>query len=221
MDSFCHESVNGPWLGKRLAGGSAGLFYEGKVSTWQGGYEVPAVARRPRKILAGVTSQSFATTMDLFVSFAKPAGAKMPTDRHIDGCDISSLLFENASSRKDEMFYYFGDELWAVRRGPWKIHAKTTSSASVSTWGDWPIEERDPPLLFNVEQDPSEKHNVAAQAPGSGCAAIEGHAAAPRERCARQTSAMNCHAAPSSLLPMFLHWPSHSMTLLVHCFIMG
>lgn len=158
-------SDNGPWLGKQLGGGSAGLFYEGKVSTWQGGYEVPAIARWPGKIPAGVTNQSFATTMDLFVTFAKLAGAKVPTDRPIDGGDISPLLFENAASREAEMFYYFGDELWAVRQGPWKIHVKTTNPASVSTWGDWPIEEHDPPLLFNVEHDPSERHNVADEHP--------------------------------------------------------
>ena len=61
--------------------------------------------------------------------------------------------------------YYFGDELWAVRNGPWKIHVKTTSQASVSTWGDWPIEEHAPPLLFHVEHDPSERHNVADSHP--------------------------------------------------------
>jgi arylsulfatase A-like enzyme len=158
-------SDNGPWLGKQLAGGSAGLFYEGKVSTWEGGYVVPSIARWPGKIPAGVTNQSFATTMDLFVTFAKLSGSEVPTDRPIDGRDISSLLFENASSLEAEMFYYFGDELWAVRNGPWKIHVKTTSPASVSTWGDWPIEEHDPPLLFNVEHDPSEKYNVADKHP--------------------------------------------------------
>jgi len=158
-------SDNGPWLGKQLAGGSAGLFYEGKVSTWEGGYEVPAIARWPGKVPAGVTNQSFATTMDLFITFAKLGGAKVPTDRPIDGTDISPLLFENTSGRDAEMFYYFGDELWAVRKGPWKIHVKTTSPASVSTWGEWPIEEHDPPLLFNVEHDPSEKYNLADKHP--------------------------------------------------------
>jgi arylsulfatase A-like enzyme len=103
--------------------------------------------------------------MDLFVTFATLAGAQVPTDRPIDGRDISSIMFENESTRDAKMFYYFGDELWAVRQGPWKIHVKTTSPASVSTWGDWPIEEHDPPLLFNVEQDPSEKNNLAVRHP--------------------------------------------------------
>ncbi|MFZ5832903.1 MAG: sulfatase [Planctomycetota bacterium] len=158
-------SDNGPWLGKKLDGGSSGPFREGKVSTWQGGYEVPAIARWPGKVPAGVTNHSFATTMDLFVTFAKLAGAKVPTDRPIDGRDISSFLFENASSREAEMFFYFGDELWAVRQGPWKLHVRTTNPASVSTWGEWPIEEHDPPLLFNVEHDPSEKIDLADKHP--------------------------------------------------------
>ncbi len=154
-------SDNGPWLGKRLDGGSSGPFHEGKVSTWQGGYQVPAIARWPGRIPAGVTNQSFATTMDLFATFARLGGVSVPTDRVIDGRDISQLLFENVSVDDAELFYYFGDQLWAVRKGPWKLHLKTASLASVATWGDWPVEEHDPPLLFNIEHDPSEKYNLA------------------------------------------------------------
>ena len=156
----CFTSDNGPWLGKKLDGGSEGLFYEGKVSTWEGGYRVPAIFRWPGRIAEGVTNSAFATTMDLFATFAGLGGAPIPKDRIIDGGDISPVLFENRAAREARMFYYFGDELWAVRKGPWKIHVKTTSPASVSTWGDWPIEEHDPPLLFHVEHDPSERHNI-------------------------------------------------------------
>jgi len=154
-------SDNGPWLGKKLDGGSGGLFYEGKVSTWEGGYRVPAIFRWPGRIPAGVTSPGFATTMDLFATFAKLGGAEIPKDRIIDGSDISPILFDTNPGREALMFYYFSEELWAVRKGPWKIHVKTTSPASVSTWGEWPIEEHDPPLLYHVEHDPSEKYNVA------------------------------------------------------------
>ncbi|MFB0524683.1 MAG: sulfatase [Phycisphaerae bacterium] len=158
-------SDNGPWLAKKTEGGSEGLFYEGKVSTWEGGHRVPAIFRWPGKIPAGVTNPAFATMMDLFVTFAMLGGAEAPTDRVIDGVDISQVLFKNSLGREALMFYYFGEELWAVRKGPWKIHVKTTRPASVSTWGEWPIEEHDPPLLFNVEHDPSEKYNIAEKHP--------------------------------------------------------
>ncbi len=63
------------------------------------------------------------------------------------------------------MLYDFAVDVGGVREGPWKIHVKTTGPASVSTWGDWSIEEHDPPLLFHVEHDPSEKYNVAGENP--------------------------------------------------------
>jgi len=158
-------SDNGPWLGKKLHGGSAGLFYEGKVSTWEGGYRVPAIFRWPGRIPAGVSTPAFATAMDLYVTFIKLAGGTVPDDRPIDGIDLSPVLFQNQPGRQPLLFYYFGEELWALRKGPWKIHVKTTNPASVATWGDWPIKEHDPPLLFNVEHDPSEKYDVAEQHP--------------------------------------------------------
>ncbi len=158
-------SDNGPWLGKKLDGGSPGPFYEGKVSTFEGGFRVPAIFRWPAKIPAGQTSTAFGTTMDLLPTFATLAGAQLPFDREIDGRDLAPVLLENGRGREAEIFYYFNDELWGVRIGPWKMHVKTTRPASVEKWGNWPIEEHDPPLLFNVETDPGEKYNLAAEHP--------------------------------------------------------
>jgi len=158
-------SDNGPWLGKKLDGGSSGPFYEGKVSTWEGGFRVPAIFRWPGRIQSGQTITAFATSMDLLPTFAALAGADLPTGVDLDGHDIGPVLFEGDKGREPEMYYYFADELWAVRVGRWKMHLKTTRPASVEKWGDWPIEEHDPPLLFDVEQDPGERYNVAADHP--------------------------------------------------------
>lgn len=58
-------SDNGPWLQKKGNGGFAGLFYESKGSTWEGGYRVPAIAQWKGKIKPGVTRE-MASGMDLF-----------------------------------------------------------------------------------------------------------------------------------------------------------
>jgi arylsulfatase A len=154
-------SDNGPWLSKKLDGGSAGPFFEGKVSTWEGGFRVPAIFYWPGKIKPGVTTAAFGTTMDLFTTFINIAGATLPSDREIDGKDLTPVLLENRPGREPLMYYYFADELWAIRKGSWKIHFKTTNPASVTTWGAWVIEEHDPPLLFHLERDPGERHNAA------------------------------------------------------------
>jgi arylsulfatase A-like enzyme len=158
-------SDNGPWLGKKQDGGSSGPFYEGKVSTWEGGFRVPAIFRWKGQIPAGVTSTAFATTMDLFTTVVRVAGAEIPRDRAIDGEDLTPVLCHGAPGREPLMFYYAGDELWAVRKGPWKMHTKSMKPASVEKWGNWPIEVHDPPLLYHVEVDPAERFNVAAAHP--------------------------------------------------------
>jgi len=156
-------SDNGPWLAKKLDGGSAGPFREGKVSTWEGGFRVPAIFRWPGRIPAGVTTPAFGTTMDLFTTCIRLAGGTVPTDRVIDGQDLSPVLLDNKPGREPKLFYYFGDQLWGTRIGPWKMHLKTTDPASVKVWGNWKIDSHDPPLLFNVENDPAEQYNAAEE----------------------------------------------------------
>ena len=158
-------SDNGPWLAKKLDGGSSGPFFEGKVSTWEGGYRVPAIFSWPGRIPGGVTTTAFGTSMDLFTTCIRLAGGNVPTDRVIDGRDLASVLLENQPGREAEMYYYFGTELWAIRKGPWKIHFKTTRPSTVQVWGQWEVEEHRPPLLFNVERDPGEQYDVAADHP--------------------------------------------------------
>ncbi len=158
-------SDNGPWIGQKLDGGSPGPFTEGKVSTWEGGFREPAIFRWPGKIPAGVTTRAFATAMDLLPTLVGLAGGEVPGDREIDGVDLAPVLFKNEPGREPLMFYYFNAEVWAVRKGPWKIHLKTVYPAASKKWGDWPVTEHNPPLLFNVDEDPGEKYNVAEAHP--------------------------------------------------------
>jgi arylsulfatase A-like enzyme len=158
-------SDNGPWLGKKLEGGSPGPFSEGKVSTWEGGFREPAIFRWPGKISAGKTSYAFMTAMDLFPTFLKLGGLPVPHDRPIDGVDLAPVLFENGPGRDALLFYYFGEEAWAVRKGPWKLHRKTVRPSESEKWGNWPVTVHDPPLLFNVDADPGEKYDAAGSHP--------------------------------------------------------
>ena len=103
--------------------------------------------------------------MDLFPTCIRLAGAKIPTDRRMDGRDLAPVLFKNNPGRPALMHYYFGTELWAVRKGPWKLHFKTTDPSTVTVWGAWNIKEHNPPLLFNVEHDPGEQYSKADSHP--------------------------------------------------------
>ena len=155
-------SDNGAAVYLKEEGGSEGLFREGKGTTWEGGIREPGIAYWPGRVPAGVTTQAFATTMDLFPTCVNLAGGKAPTDREYDGVDLAPILFENKPGREPLYFYYNGTPLRAVRKGPWKLHIAATNVATVDGLA---YKELNPPWLFNVEEDPSERFEVAAKHP--------------------------------------------------------
>jgi arylsulfatase A-like enzyme len=156
-------SDNGPWLNKQLAGGSAGPLYEGKGSTWEGGMREPGIAWWPGKIKPGVTHE-LACSMDFFNTFLKLANVSIPTDRVIDGVDMSPILFGSGPGLRDTMIYYRGDELFAIRKGPFKAHFQTALGYG-SPGAPVVFEKHDPPLLFHLGQDPGERIDVAKEHP--------------------------------------------------------
>ena len=152
-------SDNGPWLIFNDHGGSAGLLRDGKGSTWEGGMREPTVFWWPGTIPPGVVPE-IGSTLDLLPTCAKLAGANLPADLTLDGVDISPALLGTGPSPRDEMFFYRGVQLYAVRKGPFKAHFITRSA-----YGGGKPEEHDPPLLYNLEHDPSEKYDVAENHP--------------------------------------------------------
>jgi arylsulfatase A-like enzyme len=154
------SSDNGPWLTQNQNGGSAGLLQEGKGSTWEGGMREPGIFWWPGKIAAGVVTSEIACTMDVFTTALKLAGAEVPADRPIDGLDLSRLLFGTGPGPRKEMVYYRDTTAYAIRKGRWKIHVRTRSG-----YGKDATVQHDPPLLFDLGVDPSERFDVAKAHP--------------------------------------------------------
>ena len=154
-------SDNGPWLIKQLQGGSAGLLREGKGSTWEGGMRVPCLAWWPGTITPGRTVLDVVSELDVFPTCLELAGVEIPRDRPDDGVSLVPVLRGTGHSSRTDVFYYHAAELFALRRGPWKLHLKTINPAA----GAEKPKVHNPPLLFNLVRDPSERLNVAAQHP--------------------------------------------------------
>lgn len=158
---FLFSSDNGPWLSKRQLGGSSGPLHEGKLTTWEGGPRVPFIARWMGSLPPGQTVRTPASFLDLFPTLVRLGGAALPPGVTLDGEDISPLLQGETWSGERTIFFWNGDALRAMRKGPWKLHVEVTDAETP------PAETTRPeqPLLFNVESDPGEKYNVAALYP--------------------------------------------------------
>ncbi|NJO03313.1 MAG: sulfatase [Bacteroidia bacterium] len=87
-------SDNGPWLPFGPDGGSAGILREGKQYTFEGGMRVPGLLQWKGRIKPGQVSDEVVTMLDWFPTLGQLAGAKILSDRPIDGQDISSFLRE-------------------------------------------------------------------------------------------------------------------------------
>lgn len=130
-------------------GGSNGPLRGIKGTTWEGGMRVPCIMRWPGRIPAGTVSKELVTSLDLFPTFVQLSRGDLPDDRIIDGQDIRSLMFDGdeAHSEREAFFYYFRDDLEAVRSGPWKLHIRKKRKEILE--------------LYNLEHDIGEANNVA------------------------------------------------------------
>jgi len=181
-------SDNGPWYG-----GSTGGLRGMKGRTWDGGVRVPMIARWPGNIPAGQICAELAGVIDLFPTVLRLAGVAPPSDRTIDGRDVWPLMTDTqAKSPHEALFIMRGQELGAVRSGPWKLHVKSPGKdvrhPAGQPWNDprgpdgvtilAPYEQATPEqfpgtfggeakemMLFHLEDDPAEQHDLSAQQP--------------------------------------------------------
>ncbi len=153
-------SDNGPWLPFREHGGTAGLLRDGKGTTWEGGMREPTIFYWPGKIEPKIVTD-IGSTLDLFATFAHLGGADIPVDRTMDSYDLGPTLFNGQPSPRKEMFYYRGQQLFAVRQGSFKAHFITMSEYRQNNERI----EHDPPILFNLDHDPGENFECSAKHP--------------------------------------------------------
>ncbi|MBN2241075.1 MAG: sulfatase [Acidobacteria bacterium] len=152
-------SDNGPWWTYREHSGSAGLLRDGKGSTWEGGMREPAIFWWPGRVQPRVVAD-LGSTMDIYTTVCSLAGAPVPDDRIVDGMDLGPALLESGPGPREVMIYYSGRRVFAVRKGPYKAHYFTKTEYI----GQKEL-EHDPPLLYNLNHDPSEKYDIAADHP--------------------------------------------------------
>lgn len=157
-------SDNGPWMPYREQGGSAGFLRGAKGSTWEGGMRVPAIFWQPGVIRPAVV-MGMGSEMDLLPTFATLANATLPSGRPLDGVDLSAALVASAPSPRDTVFYYNGARLTGVRHGAFKLHLAVAAGSGAAGAAPIPAPENPAWELYNLDEDPSEKFNLADAQP--------------------------------------------------------
>ncbi len=162
-------SDNGPWLSYGEHSGHSGPLREGKGTTWEGGVRVPCVMHWPGRIPRGLVCAEPAMTIDILPTIAQLTGACLPA-HPIDGLDIRQLMTgkEGARSPHDALYFYWDENLEAVRSGRWKMHLphsyRTLGGREGGKAGQ-PVKYEDASTslaLFDLVKDPGETQDVSA-----------------------------------------------------------
>lgn len=153
-------SDNGPWIIKDEKGGSSGLLRDGKGSTWEGGMHVPGIAYWKGKIQGGSVSLEVASTLDILPTVLDITQQEVAAGQVLDGESLVER-FSGEEGKEHQPYFYYGqgNQLFAVRKGPWKLHIKTYSQTGETYF------EKEMPLLFNLDIDPSEKYECSEKEP--------------------------------------------------------
>ncbi len=159
----------------RILIGSARPFRDGKGSTWEGGQRVPGVFWWPGAIPAARVVREPASSLDILPTVFALAGQPLPGGRTIDGRDLRPYLAPEVfpGMVPGFEFVYVGfsnNSVYAARKGPWKLHTHLYSQ----TGNSWGFANNSTnrvtlanPLLFHLENDPSERYDLRAQNPAT------------------------------------------------------
>jgi arylsulfatase len=150
---FIFTSDNGPEMNPQWAGSSGpwrGTYFSGL----EGSLRVPFIVRWPGHVPAGTVSNEIVHVMDIYPTLARIAGARLPTDRRIDGADqFDFLTFVQPKSNREGFVVYVGNEIFGVKWRDWKMMFKEASN------GYSPVQTFNVPRIFNLLADPKEEHH--------------------------------------------------------------
>jgi len=147
-----------------------------KRDQWEGGHRVPFIARWPKRIEAGSTSEQTVCLTDLMATCATLSGTTIPRDAAEDSFDILPALLGQAGDKpiREYTLHQTISLALAIRHGDWKyLDHKGSGGNNYERKGEWGLKqfalpERAPDALgqlYNLANDPGETTNLHNEHP--------------------------------------------------------
>ncbi len=151
--------------------GSAGPFRGELGEPTEGSIRTFCIIRWPGQVKPGTSSYAMFSIMDFFPTFAGIIGARVPTDRPIDGVDqIDVLLGKSEDGNREKLLTFIGADVVAARWNQWRVYFTNVEPTGIgperlpgSMSANAPMAGY--PRLYNIEMDPHEDHVVSLYFP--------------------------------------------------------
>jgi uncharacterized sulfatase len=122
-----------------------------KISFFEGGIHVPYFAKWPARIAPGSVYEAPVQGFDIFATAAAAAGVPLPGDRAIDGVDLVPFVRGEREGEPHRALFWRSGHYRAARIDGWKLQVNERPPGT--TW------------LFDLENDPTERTNLAEREP--------------------------------------------------------
>jgi arylsulfatase A-like enzyme len=135
--TYTHTTDNGPLKG-------------GKITAFEGGLQVPFLMQWKGKIPSGQQQNTPVTSLDIFTTCAKAAGIKLPVVRKFDGTDLYALVDSTNHDYSKRTLHWKRGSIRCILDYPHKLIFDDSYGQEI---------------LYNLEEDPFEKFNIATGNP--------------------------------------------------------
>ncbi len=117
-----------------------------KCTFFEGGLHAPFFIKWPQGLPKGNTYDKPVAHFDIYATVAAAAGIPLPADRKIDGTNLLPYVRHEKEGRPHDALFWKSGHYKTVLAGGWKLQ---TAERPKKEW------------LFNLDQDPTEKVNLA------------------------------------------------------------
>jgi arylsulfatase A-like enzyme len=127
-----------------------GPYKAGKLTTFEGGVNVPFIMKWKGQIPAGTVYDKPVSSMDIFMTSVETAECPLPEDRVYDGVNLVPYVTGAIEDEPHAVFYWKADHIHAMRKGNWKFLLSTRDN-----WAE----------LYNLEEDRYEVYDLNEEKP--------------------------------------------------------
>ncbi len=149
---------------------SSGPFRGIKRDIYEGGHHVPMVVRWPGVTKPGSVSGALLCQVDLMATFAALTGYELPPASAEDSHDFLPYLRGEGKAPRTALVHNTYQDIYAIRRGDW-LFIEAASGEARPAPEDWKKKHAIPPEdsleteLYNLKDDPGQRHNLSASRP--------------------------------------------------------
>ena len=144
-------------------GGNTGKWIGHKGTFLEGGIRVPAIISYPAIIAPGQSRDQIVTIMDWFPSILELCGIQPDAVApKLDGYSVVPIIQDASHASAHDVLYFGWSNIWAVRKGDWKLIGKPNPNSSAVAHSLHNLAEPNPEVKDHASAQPDKVNELLA-----------------------------------------------------------